>query len=103
MVVVPVINVIFLITLNTAIPLFNNTSNLVISNSSHELSPLAWPPTDGDCRRKAICVSHNATCFGVPLPYMETSTDVVSNMFQNRNLANFRVSLAFRDCAAARY
>ncbi|KAL0274722.1 UNVERIFIED_CONTAM: hypothetical protein PYX00_002782 [Menopon gallinae] len=91
MVVVPVVNVIFLITLNSAIPLFNNSSNLVITNSSHELSPLAWPPTDGDCRRKATCVSHNATCFGVPLPYMETSTDVVSNLFQNHNLANFRV------------
>ncbi|KAK6628415.1 hypothetical protein RUM43_002227 [Polyplax serrata] len=88
---IPVVNIVLLITLNGAIPLLsnNNTSNHV-KNNTHELTPLAWPPNDGYCRKNARCVSHNSTCFGVPLPYSESSTDILVEVFNDSGLRNYR-------------
>lgn len=106
MFVIPVVNIVLLITLNGVIPLLsgNNTSNL-IHNNTHELSPLTWPPNDGYCRKSATCISHNVTCFGVPLPYSEISTDVVVQLFGNPELRYFKVGdpIVSKDCSLLKF
>lgn len=89
---IPVVNIVLLVTLNGVITLFssNNSSN-TISNNTHDLTPLTWPPNDGYCRKNASCISHNSTCFGVPLPYSEISTDVLVDMFKNPGLHDLKV------------
>ena len=48
-----------------------------------------WPLNDKHCKRNATCVSNNFDCFGTPLPYSEISTEVVVELFNNTQLANF--------------
>lgn len=90
---IPVVNIILMITINAAISLksFNHTLSIT-KNNTRELSSLTWLSNDGYCRKSAECTSSNLTCFGVPLPYSDISSDVVVDLFKSPELQNFHVS-----------
>ncbi|EEB12552.1 class D atypical G-protein coupled receptor GPRsmo1, putative [Pediculus humanus corporis] len=87
---IPVVNIILMITINAAISLksFNHTLSIT-KNNTRELSSLTWLSNDGYCRKSAECTSSNLTCFGVPLPYSDISSDVVVDLFKSPELQNF--------------